>query len=108
MNSNLLLAGVFAIVLIAGAVITGRARGHDIYGDWKMPDNPGLSCCNESDCRSVTAAQDMDGNWTTFVEGRKVPIPARKVMKIPSPDGRSHWCGTKETTYCFVAGEVRG
>jgi hypothetical protein len=101
------LAGAITILLSIG-FCAGRASAHDGYGKWERPDLPGASCCNEHDCRPVRAAQDMDGNWTAYPDGRPVRVPRRNLLKIPSPDGRSHWCGSGVTTFCFVAGEVRG
>lgn len=100
--------GAVACFIVALLCLADSARAHEPYSDWKMPDAPNTSCCNDSDCRPVRAESDMDGNWTAFVDGRRVPIPARKVMKIQSPDGRSHWCGVNETTYCFVPAQIRG
>lgn len=105
MTTNHILA-LFLAVIALGALIND-AFGHDHYGEWKMPDNPSVSCCNMQDCRPVAASMDMDGHWTARVDGRPVPIPAHKIMKGPSPDGRSHWCGQNGTTYCFMPGEVR-
>ncbi len=107
MNSNTVLAATLGITLAAIAAISA-ARAHDQYKSWRMPDQPTLSCCNEHDCRAVKASSDIDGNWTAIVDGSPVPIPKHKLMKMPSPDGRSHWCGTPDQTYCFVPGEVRG
>jgi len=105
---------VFVIVL---AALIGSARGHDQYTDWKMPDNPSVSCCNQrvehadghvtGDCRPVTASPIGNGAWKVTVDGHDVIVPPEKVMKMPSPDGRSHWCGVGVVTYCFVPGEVR-
>ncbi len=97
---------VFLFVL--AVVVFGDARGHDIYGSWTMPDNPAVSCCSEHDCRPVTAEMDLDGHWTAWPEGRETIIPANKIMRRPSPDGRSHWCGSGSVTFCFLPAEVRG
>lgn len=98
------------LVLIAAAAALligwGAARAHDGYENWTQPDNGG-SCCNDHDCRPVRASQDLNGQWTAWVEGREVPVPPNKIMRRPSPDGRSHWCGAGMTTYCFLPGEVR-
>ena len=65
------------------------------------------SCCNDQDCRPVRAEQDENGNWTAWVDGRPVQIPASKILPFKAKDGRSHWCGVGEETYCFTAGDVR-
>lgn len=89
-------------------LLAGSAGAHDIYMDWRMPDAPNVSCCHNRDCRPVRAVSDMDGNWTAIVDGQLIPIPRAKVLTIPNPDGRSHWCGQGGQTYCFMPGQVRG
>lgn len=101
----LAIAVVWTLTWLVLGFFAGRATAHDGYSDWKQPN--GLSCCNDHDCRPVTASVDQDGNWTVNVDGRRVAVPAGQVLKMPSPDGRSHWCGYGNMTYCFVPGEVR-
>jgi hypothetical protein len=89
--------------------LAGRASAHDIYTDWKQ-DN-GASCCNErhehdghvtGDCRRVKARALGNGLWSVMVDGQEVIVPPDKVLKIPSPDMSSHWCGMGSVTFCFV------
>lgn len=96
---------VWTLFWMFAGFFAGRASAHDQYKAWKTP--AGLSCCNDHDCRPVTATMNPDGDWTANVDGRKVWVPASKLLKIPSPDGRSHWCGQGDATYCFVPGELR-
>lgn len=91
---------VFAIWAARGV------KAHEPYSDWKIPGT-GVSCCDNRDCGPVRADRDMDGRWIVFKDGREIVVPASRVLPIPSPDGRSHWCGIGEITYCFVPGEVR-
>ena len=98
-------------LLVVGAILPNATplNSHDIYSGWKT--DKGVGCCNGSDCRPVRALQDYDGSWVAVVDGRLVPVPPSQLLKIRSPDGRSHWCGKKINdtwiTFCFVPGEVR-
>src|SRR5215813_13105363 len=101
----------FVLFLVAITMLFNStpSSSHDIYSGWKT-DN-GASCCSGSDCRPVRALQDYDGSWVALVDGWLVQIPPSQLLKIPSPDGRSHWCGAKINdkwvTFCFVPGELR-
>ena len=94
---------VILFLLILGAHAAGA---HEPYSEWKMPGTE-ASCCNDHDCRPVTATPLGNGAWVVRVDGRDVVVTPGRVLKIPSPDGRSHWCGSGDVTYCFVPGEVR-
>jgi len=96
---------VIGLCLVAVGYCAGRASGHDIYTDWKMPGTD-VSCCSERDCQPVRAHM-VDEQWIVHVDGLEIPVPPERVLKIKSPDGRSHWCGIGVVTYCFVPGEVR-
>lgn len=95
----------------------GHAEHHDIYKTWKVPNGRGMSCCNErkekedgtieGDCRPVRARQDPNGDWEAFVDGKWLSIPPDKVLQEKHPDGRSHYCGIADYTFCFAPGEVR-
>lgn len=87
-------------------LVTSLVQAHDIYSDWKQPGN-GASCCSNSDCRPVRSTQGADGTWSVWIDGQPLSVPSSRVLKMPSPDGRSHWCGSGSTTYCFVPGEIR-
>jgi hypothetical protein len=102
-----LIAIVYTLVILFLGFAAGRASAHDPYSSWMMPDAPHVSCCHKRDCRPVRAIQGMDGGWTAIVDGQLVPVPKAKIMTIPSPDGRSHWCGQGGMTYCFLPGQVR-
>lgn len=90
---------------------THKAKGHEHegvnYSEWK--DSRGYSCCNDSDCQPTVGYSNDDGSWTAMFQGRKVIVPMEKILRIPSPDGRSHICmsPTGSVPYCFVGGEPR-
>ena len=106
-----ILSGLFLIALgcfllgLGLAFMAGRASAHDQYMDWKMPGT-GVSCCHDRDCRPVRASLTEEG-WVALVDGLEVPIPPERILKQPSPDGRSHWCGSGAVTFCFVPADIR-
>lgn len=95
------------LVLLFTGCCAVSGWSHDMYGDWMQPDNPTASCCHDADCRPVRADRNMDGHWLAYPDGLEILVPDNKVIKRPSPDGRSHWCGKGKVTYCFLGGEVR-
>ncbi len=102
-RAGILLAGVIAI----GAA--NQALAHDIYGGWTQPGT-GKSCCNDRDCRPVRSYRGDDGVHYVWLNGRWQPVPASRVLAIPSPDGSSHLCANDETDeiHCFVPGQPQG
>jgi hypothetical protein len=85
----------------------GHAEMHSAYEHWK--DRNGYGCCDDRDCRPVRANVVGDGRWSVWIDGRWLPVPPDAVLRIPSPDGRSHVCmapGAVEPR-CFVPGEPR-
>ena len=84
------------------------ARSHDIYKDWRKPDNPAVSCCNDSDCRPTRAYMGEDGLWRVWIDGKWVAVPRDVVLPTDyAKDGRSHVCEKGGHFYCFTPGEVR-
>jgi hypothetical protein len=106
-QARIAIAILLSLCAIIDAVVSG-AKAHEPYSDWKIPGTSS-SCCNDRDCRPVRAAQDLDGNWTAFVDGREVRIPRDRILNMRSPDGRSHLCADPVglVPYCFVPGDVR-
>ena len=104
MTARLLLG--IAFLVIFGSMVPQCVRAHEPYSEWKMPGTD-VSCCSDKDCGPVTATPIGNGAWVVKVDGREVVVTPDRVLKIPSPDGRSHWCGFGTHTYCFVPGEVR-
>lgn len=84
-----------------GAHGVGHAQMHPQYKGWRQPSN-GLSCCNDSDCRPTRARGDLDGNWEAWDGYRWIPIPPASILKMQSPDGRSHLCEAGGRVFCFV------
>lgn len=113
------LAALLICALWACVLWIGNARAHDPYTQWK--DNWGYSCCpghgappmgGPPECRPIRAYVD-DDHWVVILEdGRRVAVPPDAVLRIPSPDGRSHYCGKRgpmgALPYCFSPGEIRG
>lgn len=98
----------FIAAFFVGAVL-GQVLAHDQYKDWKMPDT-GASCCNDHDCGPSRAYIDpTDEMWRAWNPTTRewVVVPPNKVLKGPSPDGRTHWCGVGEVTFCFMPGDTK-
>lgn len=98
---------IVAFVLLGG--LFGQASGHDQYHNWKMPDS-GVSCCNDKDCGPTRAYLDPETDqWRALNPrtGEWVLVPPAKILKGPSPDGRTHWCGVGTLTYCFMPGDTK-
>jgi len=95
-----------ALVLAIGAL--REALGHDIYGGWRQPNNPNVSCCNNADCRATRAYVDEQGQWHAWNGMRWLLVPADKVLPTDfAGDGRSHLCEQADHVYCFTPGPPR-
>jgi hypothetical protein len=79
------------------------AVAHDPYGAWKNPTT-GASCCDNRDCR---ARMDDNERWEAWDGWRWIKIPPANVLRMKSPDGRSHLCEMNGAVFCFVPGEPR-
>ena len=67
------------------------AFAHDWYSDLK--DARGVGCCSERDCQPVDFCALKDGRQGLAIASIGcVAIDWRKVLLIPSPDGRAHVC----------------
>lgn len=104
------------VLLILAILSIGSAFAHDPYSGWTQPGT-GKSCCNQmspdrssGDCRPVRSYKGDDGRHYVFLSGRWQPVPAERVLQIPSPDGNSHACANVETDeiHCFVPGQPKG
>jgi hypothetical protein len=83
------------------------------YAQWRMPDNPSVSCCNEADCYP-TEIKYVDGKIYARrrEDGKYIPVPAEKVEhNRDNPDGRNHLCAPppstfhpSDTVFCFALG----
>lgn len=89
-----------------------QALHEKFYSTWHMPDNPTLSCCNNSDCYP-TEVHYVDGKIYARrrEDGKYILIPSQKVERNrDNPDGRNHLCAPPpalspaDTVYCFALG----
>lgn len=68
---------------------TGAVQAHDWYQGLRNP--VGELCCGVQDCAPV--AQCVVGAREGIVHrGACVPVPADRLVPLPSPDGRAHLC----------------
>ncbi|OPY96852.1 hypothetical protein A5906_00610 [Bradyrhizobium sacchari] len=82
------------------------------YSNWRMPDNPVLSCCNNADCYPTEIRYDEGRIYARRREdGKYILIPSQKVERHrDNPDGRNHICAPPpsaslvDTVYCFALG----
>lgn len=95
--------GVLAVVLVLGLP---RARAHDPYTRWMVPGTF-VSCCNQQDCRPTRARMTDRETWQAWDGSRWLDVPADRVLRFPSPDGRSHLCEMNGTVYCFMPGDTK-
>jgi hypothetical protein len=90
----------------------GPGAAREVYSTWHMPDNPTLSCCNNSDCYPAEI-QYVDGKIYARrrEDGKHILIPPQKIERNrDNPDGRNHLCAPTparfptDTVYCFALG----
>jgi len=101
----------FAVLILALCLLFGakKALTHDIYHHWRKPDNPGVSCCNDNDCRPTRAYMGDDGLWRAWDGAKWLTVPKEVVLPTDyGNDGRSHLCENLGYIYCFTPGQVRG
>ena len=103
-------AAVILLAIWAVAVALGwPVRAHGPYSDWTAPDNPALSCCNDSDCRPTRAYMGDDGLWRAWDGINWLTIPPGRVLPTDyAGDGRNHLCEKMGAVYCFSPGQPRG
>jgi hypothetical protein len=100
--------GAAILILFAMGFCAGRASAHDGYEDWRMPDAPSVSCCNNADCRPTRAYVDEDGVWRAWNGHRWLRVPPNKILPTDlKGDGRSHLCEHNEAIYCFSPAEPK-
>jgi hypothetical protein len=90
-----------------------RLLHEKFYSNWRMPDHPFVSCCNDSDCYP-TEIKYVDGNIYAKrrEDGTYIPVPTEKVERnLDNPDGRNHLCAPppdsphpSDTVFCFTLG----
>lgn len=102
-------AALWMVALGIALLWAGTVYGHDPYTDWRKPDNPGVSCCNDTDCRPTRAYMGDDGLWRAWDGAKWLTVPKEVVLPTDyGQDGRSHLCEAHGYIYCFTPGQVRG
>jgi hypothetical protein len=100
---------ILFLCLVAAIAVKRVANAHDIYHQWRKPDNPGVSCCNDNDCRPTRAYMGDDGFWRAWDGAKWLTVPKEVVLPTDyGQDGRSHLCEAHGYIYCFTPGQVRG
>lgn len=95
------------VLFVGGVPWLAVVSGHEPYGSWKNPTTD-ASCCDNRDCRLTRARMYEDERWEAEASpGRWIKIPPANVLRMKSPDGRSHLCEMNGAVFCFVPGEVR-
>lgn len=114
---NHAIACLLALLMVLGVLaFVPKARAHDPYGSWRVPNNPATSCCNAQtpnnpagDCRPTRAYMHDDGRWRAWNGYLWLTVPPEKVLPTDyAGDGRSHLCEKGQFIYCFAPGEIRG
>jgi hypothetical protein len=92
-----------------GHIGHGHDAWHDgFYSKLVRPDTK-TSCCNLSDCRP-TSIRAINGRYEIKKDGRWIPLPLDKVVKILAPDGGAHICAPdsnsphwdRDAVFCVV------
>ena len=97
-----------AALVLAVVLTAAPARAHDPYSEWRVPNNPSVSCCHGNDCRPTRAYFGDDGLWWAHDGRAYVPVPPERLLpKDLAKDGRSHICEKAGWIYCFSPGETR-
>ncbi len=97
------------LALLLAAFGLGRATAHGGYDLWRAPDNPAVSCCNDSDCRPTRAYLHEDGLWRALDGARWLTVPPAKVLPTDlKGDGRNHLCEKGGWIYCFSPTSAKG
>lgn len=104
------LLAALAFVAVAQVFLPLKARAHDIYGgpEWRVPNNPAVSCCDNTDCRPTRAYVGEDGLWRAWTGAKWLTVP-REVM-LPTDlakDGRAHLCEKGDWIFCFSPSEPK-
>jgi hypothetical protein len=100
-----ILLAIAAVLCLASA----KAKAHDPYTGWRVPNNPAVSCCNNADCRPTRAYVDEEGRWRAWNGAMWLIVPADRVLPTDfAGDGRSHLCEKDGFTYCFSPASPRG
>lgn len=93
-----------AAVIVAGLLWLGLATAgaHDVYKDWRVPENPAVSCCHGEDCRPTRAYMGDDGRWRAWDGRQWVVVPPGNLLPTDlARDGRNHLCERAGRVLCF-------
>lgn len=91
-------------VIAAGLMWLGLAMAgaHDPYTNWRVPENPAVSCCHGEDCRPTRAYMGEDGRWRAWDGLGWVIVPPGTVLPTDlAGDGRNHLCIRAGRVLCF-------
>jgi|YNPMSStandDraft_1061717.scaffolds.fasta_scaffold00687_10 hypothetical protein len=77
----------------AACLVLGMAADNGFAHDWYqgLRSPVGELCCGVRDCAPVAECV-IGGREGIVRRGACVPIPADRLVPIPSPDGRAHLC----------------
>ncbi len=109
--SGRLVPALIAVAMAAAVGVASNkpARSHDGYHHWRAPDNPAVSCCDDSDCRPTRAYLGDDGLWRAWNGQRWLTVPPGKLLPTDlKGDGRSHLCEKGGWIYCFSPTSAKG
>ncbi len=106
-----------------GAYGCNHAQDHEQFKTWHREEHtdsdgithPGMSCCNEHDCRPTRAYQDQEGNWHAWLGRRWAKVPPEAMLKTDIlGTGRSYVCAPQGAEiyeappiYCFSPAQPR-
>ena len=110
----LVIMGGLIVFLYSVDIARGQHEHHSaagrFYKSWMMPDNPGMSCCNEKDCYA-TEARKIGNRWEAKrrEDGQWLVVPEQKIERNrDNPDGLNHLCAPPpmygDGVYCFILG----
>lgn len=105
------LLAALAFVAVVQVFLPLKARAHDVYSgpEWRVPGSPGVSCCDNRDCRPTRAYMGEDGLWRAWSGYKWITVPADRVLPTDlAKDGRSHLCASLDDyVFCFSPGQPR-
>jgi hypothetical protein len=95
------------LLFVSPALSHDHGEHTDFLRSLTLPDTGG-SCCNEKDCRLIDSHewQIKDGDYQVHHEGRWLVVPASRILKRQSPDGRAVACVLNNLVVCFVVGQL--
>lgn len=105
---------MFNMTCIPGSPEMWVEEAHDGYTKWRQPPNPGMSCCNNTDCHPVQARYDEKRKiYQALIDGEWRDIPPEIILdprkpENENPDGGYHACwDTNGKLLCFRVAEPK-